>query len=99
MMFHDVHSGLPLPSLVTVRGLPPREREQALEGWVAWLGANRHRVSTTVERLLDHALRELRDDSVRRRSAVRLEQGYRRWLDNAGAIGKGRGPDERDDSA
>lgn len=99
MTFHDVHSGLPLPSLSTVRALPPGEREQALEGWVAWLGANRHRVTPTVKRLLDRALRELQGDSVHPRSTVSLEQGYDKWLESAGDVGRGHGPDEEDDDA
>lgn len=70
--------------------MPPREREEALQGWVVWLDANRHRVSTTVERLLDRALRDLREDAVQRASSIQLDAGYREWLQSAGEVGRGR---------
>lgn len=97
MTFRDVQSGVSLPSLQDLKSLAPLEREAALQGWVVWLDANRHRVSRRTELLLDRALRDLREDTARKRPASELDAGYEDWLENAGSVGRGRGPDEEDE--
>jgi hypothetical protein len=94
MTFASDEPALPSISLVQVRALPPREREEALEEWVAWLSANRHRVSETVESLLDKALFELRVDAVGNPPTSDVDEGFDNWLEHAGTVGQGQGPDE-----
>jgi hypothetical protein len=83
---------LPALSLVQVHALPPLEREEALEEWVAWLSANRHRVSATVETLLDKALFELRVDAVGNPPTSDVGERFDAWLEHAGTVGQGQGP-------
>jgi len=97
MTFRDVRSGVSLPSLQDLKSLALPEREAALEGWVVWLDANRHRVSRNTVLMLDRALHDLREDTVGKRSAAELDEGYADWLENAGSVGRGRGPDEGDE--
>jgi hypothetical protein len=82
------------PTREKLRSLPPRLREQTLQGWVVWLDANRYRASRACERRLDRALRDLREDTVGHPASLRLEERFSEWLENAGEVGKGHGPDE-----
>jgi len=94
MTFAGHDDVFPSLSLIQVRALPPHEREVALEEWVAWLSANRHRVSAQVEMLLDKALFELRVDAVGNPPSGSVGDRFDDWLEHAGTVGEGRSPDE-----
>jgi len=94
MTFASHDDVLPTLSLIQVRALPPHEREVALEEWVAWLSGNRHRVSEQVETLLDKALFELRVDAVGNTPTSDVGDRFDDWLEHAGTVGEGQGPDE-----
>lgn len=94
MTIPHVHPSVPLPSFVQLRSLPLEEREKALQGWVVWLDANRHRVPATFEGLLDQALVDLRQETVNEEPLLDLDERFREWLGSAGKVGKGHGPDE-----
>jgi hypothetical protein len=94
MTFQSVPLSISFPTRATLRSLPLGVREQTLQGWVVWLDANRYRVSRAYERRLDRALRDLREDSVGHPAGLAIEQRFSEWLENAGEVGKGHGPDE-----
>jgi hypothetical protein len=47
--------------------------------------------------LLDRALRDLREDAAYKRPVSELDAGFEEWLENAGSVGRGRGPGEEDE--
>lgn len=97
MNFQNSFPGAFLAPLGTLRRLPLDERKTALEGWVAWLNANRHRVSVDFERALDQALFDLQQDSVRDSVVDDLDDRFNEWLEHAGKVGDGHGPNEGHD--
>jgi hypothetical protein len=94
MSTDDVHPSVHLPALSTLRTLPPEQREEALSGWVLWLNANRHLVSSDFERKLDEALFDFDNEALHDGALAELDEHFATWLETAGKIGVGHGPGE-----
>jgi len=93
----EAHPSVHLPPLGTLRTLPAEEREEALSGWVLWLNANRHLVSSDFERKLDEALFAFDHEQVQDSALAELDQQFAHWLESAGRIGVGHGPGQESD--
>lgn len=83
-----------LPLLSQVVQMERKERSQALALWVNCFNSHRDKISPELERELDHVLEVADREDVDVGQIEKLQNGIDQWLESAGQVGEGRGPDE-----